>query len=678
MYDYLIVGAGLFGSVFAYEASKRGKKCLVLDRRDHIGGNIYSERIEGITVHQYGAHIFHTFDKEIWDYLNQFARFNHFVNSPLAVYRDELYNLPFNMNTFQRLWNVKSPQQAKEIIRRQVADLNIEQPANLEEQALRLVGTDVYQKLIKGYTEKQWGKKCTELPAFIIKRIPIRFTYDNNYFNDPYQGIPVGGYTPIIEQLLRNADVRLNTDYFDYIKDHPDIAAKVVYTGPIDRFFDFCCGELEYRSLRFETEVADTDNYQGNAVINYTEREIPHTRIIEHKHFEFGDQPKTVLTKEYPCEWQRGAEPYYPVNDERNTAIYNQYLQLAQKQTNVIFGGRLAEYRYYDMDKTVASALEAIKKEDERHAAAMAASARTIVVWGAQKYFDGNIDQFEKRHKVDYVYPDGQAESAKIGSYKTIGSVDEIGKLENPFVFIARADSKETQKIAQVLKARGIPFDHFDFHCTNLIKTCYLKAMGKYEYVDSDGNCVEITDKTSDKIVIKMEQRGVTKDNTVQIGEVSVTRQLTITAMGRSGFCRIGNQTTVLDAYIAFNSFGQVAIGDDCMLSHSIDISQSDQHPVFDMHSKQRINRGKNITIGNHVWIGRGVSLLGGANIGDNCVIGARTVTSSTFPNNVIIAGSPAKILRKEILWARDSLKYADYDWYDSCQDQAALKYLHD
>ena len=362
-FDYLIVGAGLFGSVFAYEATQRGKKCLVIDKRSHIGGNIYTENIEGINVHKYGAHIFHTSDKTVWEYVNRFADLNNFINSPVASYKDELYNLPFNMNTFSRMWGIKTPNEAKAIISRQIADLNIDEPQNLEEQALKLVGTDVYEKLIKGYTEKQWGRPCTELPAFIIKRLPLRFIYDNNYFNDCYQGIAIGGYTGMIEKMLIGSEVCTETDYFDFVKENPDIATKTVFTGQIDEFFGYRYGALGYRSVRFETEILDTDNYQGNAVVNYTDREIPYTRIIEHKHFEFGKQKKTVISREYSAEWHPGIEPYYPINDAANNALYEKYKALASTRPDVIFGGRLGQYKYYDMDKVIASALTAVDAE---------------------------------------------------------------------------------------------------------------------------------------------------------------------------------------------------------------------------------------------------------------------------------------------------------------------------
>ena len=362
-YDYILVGSGLYSGVFAWFAKQKGKKCLVLEKRDHIGGNVYCENTEGIHVHKYGAHIFHTSNKQVWDYINQFATFNNYINSPIAVYKDELYNLPFNMNTFSKMWNIRTPQEAKERIAKQIEALNITEPKNLEEQALSLVGTDVYEKLIKGYTEKQWGRNCTDLPSFIIKRLPLRFTYDNNYFNDRYQGIPIGGYTPIVEKMLQGADILINTDYFDFIRENPDIAEKTVFTGQIDAFFDYKLGVLEYRSVRFETEVLDCDNYQGNAVVNYTEREVPYTRIIEHKHFEFGKQPKTVISREYSSEWKKGDEPYYPVNNERNDAMYLAYKELADTIPNVIFGGRLGQYKYYDMDKVIAAALEAVQSE---------------------------------------------------------------------------------------------------------------------------------------------------------------------------------------------------------------------------------------------------------------------------------------------------------------------------
>jgi UDP-galactopyranose mutase len=362
-YDYLVVGAGLFGSVFAHEAVKKGKSCLVIDKRNHIGGNIYTEEIEGINVHKYGAHIFHTSDKEIWEYVNQFAEFNQYINSPVAIYKDELYNLPFNMNTFSKMWNIKTPKEAKEIIEAQRKEANISNPQNLEEQALSLAGRDVYEKLIKGYTEKQWGRSCSELPAFIIKRLPFRFTYDNNYFNDRFQGIPMGGYTQIAKKLLEGSDVLLETDYRDFIAKNAGIASKIIYTGMIDEFFDYKFGPLEYRSVRFETEVLDTDNYQGNAVVNYTEREVPYTRIIEHKHFEFGKQEKTVISREYSSEWKVGIEPYYPVNDEKNSKLYAKYKELAENEKNIIFGGRLGMYKYFDMDKVIRAALDVCKTE---------------------------------------------------------------------------------------------------------------------------------------------------------------------------------------------------------------------------------------------------------------------------------------------------------------------------
>lgn len=362
-YDYLVVGAGLYGAVFAYEAKKKGKTCLVIDKRDHIAGNIYCENIHDINVHKYGAHIFHTSDKKIWDYVNQFAEFNNYINSPIARYKNELYNLPFNMNTFSKMWNIVTPQEAKDIIASQIADLNITEPKNLEEQALSLVGRDVYEKLIKGYTEKQWGRDCKELPSFIIKRLPLRFVYDNNYFNDRFQGIPMGGYTKIVEKMLDGIEVRLNTNYLDNREEFDAMADKIVYTGMIDQFYDYKLGVLEYRSVRFETEELDMENYQGNAVVNYTEREVPYTRIIEHKHFEFGKQPTTIISREYSSEWKKGDEPYYPVNNEKNNNLYQKYKELADKEAKVIFGGRLGGYKYYDMDKVIAAALEMCEKE---------------------------------------------------------------------------------------------------------------------------------------------------------------------------------------------------------------------------------------------------------------------------------------------------------------------------
>lgn len=372
-YDYLIVGAGLFGAIFAYEAKKAGKKVLVIDRRDHIGGNIYTKEVEGIQVHQYGAHIFHTSDKEVWDYIQQFAEFNRYTNSPVARYKDELYNLPFNMNTFSKMWGVRTPAEAKEIIQRQIREAGITEPKNLEEQAISLVGKDIYEKLVKGYTEKQWGRRATELPSFIIRRLPVRYVYDNNYFNDKYQGIPVGGYTKIIERMLEGTEVRLMTDFFADREILAKEAENIVFTGMIDAYYDYCFGELEYRSLRFETEVLNMENYQGNAVVNYTEYEVPYTRIIEHKHFEYGCQggyggdgsgvsDKTVITREYPAAWSRGEEPYYPMNDEKNNALYARYRELADQEEHVIFGGRLGMYRYYDMHQVVKEALECVRR----------------------------------------------------------------------------------------------------------------------------------------------------------------------------------------------------------------------------------------------------------------------------------------------------------------------------
>lgn len=374
-FDYLVVGAGLFGSVFSHEVGKKGKMCLVIDKRDHIAGNIYTSVKRGIHVHEYGAHIFHTSNREIWEYMNQFAEFNHFINSPMAIYKGEIYNLPFNMNTFSKLWGIRTPEEAKARIREQIEDLSIGEPRNLEEQALSLAGRDVYEKLIKGYTEKQWGRDCRELPAFIIKRVPLRFVYDNNYFTDPYQGIPVGGYTAVVEKMLKDTEVRLNTDFRDFVKSQKAAAEqgkdfvsydKVVYTGMIDEYFDYCLGNLEYRSLRFEKEdMPDKDNYQGNAVINYTERQVPYTRIIEHKHFEFGKGEGTIITREYPASWKPGEEPYYPINDERNNKLFADYQKLAAQEKKVLFGGRLGQYRYYDMDKVVEAALDMVKTELE-------------------------------------------------------------------------------------------------------------------------------------------------------------------------------------------------------------------------------------------------------------------------------------------------------------------------
>lgn len=362
-YNYLIVGAGLYGSIFAHEATKRGKTCLVIDKRDHIGGNIYTKKVEGINVHQYGAHIFHTSNKEIWDYMNSFTEFNRYTNSPVAIYKNELYNLPFNMNTFNKIWGLKTPAEAKAIIEKQVTEANITMPRNLEEQAISLVGRDIYEKLIKGYTEKQWGMRATELPAFIIKRLPVRFTYDNNYFNDNYQGIPIGGYTKIIEKMLDRTEVRINTNFFGNRRELERISDKILFTGMIDEFYQYCYGELEYRSLRFEHELLDMENYQGNSVVNYTEFEVPYTRIIEHKHFEYGIQPKTVITKEYSLKRNKGDEPYYPVNNDKNGTIYGKYKELADKEAKVFFGGRLGEYKYYDMHHVVKKALRKVEEE---------------------------------------------------------------------------------------------------------------------------------------------------------------------------------------------------------------------------------------------------------------------------------------------------------------------------
>ena len=363
-YDYLIVGAGLFGAVFAREMTDAGKRCLVIDRRDHVAGNACTETVEGIAVHRYGAHIFHTNDDAVWDYVNRFARFNRFTNSPIANYKGELYNLPFNMNTFHQMWGVTTPAQARAEIRRQQEASGDGEPQNLEEQAIRLVGRDIYEKLIKGYTQKQWGRPCTELPAFIIRRLPVRFTYDNNYFNARHQGIPEDGYTALVERMLEGIPVRLHTDFLPRREELSALAERVLYTGPIDAYFDYRLGALEYRSLRFETELLDTDNYQGNAVVNYTDAETPYTRIIEHKHFVYGTQPKTVITREYSAEWRPGDEPYYPVNDEKNGALYQAYRELAQREQRVIFGGRLGEYRYYDMDQVVRAALDCAREQN--------------------------------------------------------------------------------------------------------------------------------------------------------------------------------------------------------------------------------------------------------------------------------------------------------------------------
>ena len=370
-YDYLIAGAGLFGAVFAHEMHKQGRKVLVVEKRDHIAGNIYTEKVMGINVHRYGAHIFHTSDEEVWNYVNQYARFNHYVNSPVAVYRDELYNLPFNMNTFSRMWNIKTPKEAKEIIAKQTGEFAGITPQNLEEQALQLAGRDVYEKHVKGYTEKQWGRDCKDLPAFIIRRLPLRFTYDNNYFNDRFQGIPEGGYTQIVEKLLEDIPVLIGVSLQEYqtanaarTADEQDSWDRLLYTGMIDEYYHYRLGTLEYRSLRFETEeLPEEDNYQGNAVVNYTEREVPYTRITEHKHFEFQTGEGTVITREYPTTWKKGDEPYYPINDEKNGALYAQYAELAKKEANVLFGGRLGQYKYYDMDKVIRSALDMVKEE---------------------------------------------------------------------------------------------------------------------------------------------------------------------------------------------------------------------------------------------------------------------------------------------------------------------------
>lgn len=362
-YDYLVVGAGLYGSIFAHEAKKAGKRVLVIDKRPQIGGNVYTEEIEGINVHIYGAHIFHTNNKKVWEYISQFAEFNRYTNSPVANYHGELYSLPFNMYTFNKMWGVVTPEEAAAKIEEQKKEAGITEPSNLEEQAISLVGMDIYEKLVKGYTEKQWGRSCRELPSFIIKRLPVRLTFDNNYFNARYQGIPIGGYTRMVEKILEGVEVQLNTDYLEKKEFWDGQAEKIIYTGPIDAYFAYKLGALEYRSVRFETEVLDKPNFQGNAVVNYTDRETPWTRIIEHKFFEFGDQPKTVISREYSSEWKAGDEPYYPVNDEKNSKLYQEYKKLAEEETNVVFGGRLGEYKYYDMDAVIDSVLRMGEKE---------------------------------------------------------------------------------------------------------------------------------------------------------------------------------------------------------------------------------------------------------------------------------------------------------------------------
>ncbi len=366
-YDYLVVGAGISSAVFCHEAAKLGKSCLVIDRRDHIAGNIYTEDVEGINVHRYGAHIFHTSLRPVWNYVNQFAEFNNYVNSPVARYKDELYNLPFNMNTFSKMWGIKTPEEARQIIEQQKAEAAAQigdgEPKNLEEQALSLIGKDVFEKLIKGYTEKQWGRSCTELPPSIIKRLPVRFIYDNNYFNDRWQGIPMGGYTAMVERMFGDTEILLNTEFREFVSANEGVADRIIYCGPIDEYFDFKLGTLEYRSLRFETETVACENWQGNAVVNYTEREIPFTRIIEHKHFEKQESPVSVITREYPADWKPGDEPYYPINDERNSKLYEQYVELAKEEGDVVFAGRLGGYKYYDMDKAIDAAFDLVQAE---------------------------------------------------------------------------------------------------------------------------------------------------------------------------------------------------------------------------------------------------------------------------------------------------------------------------
>lgn len=362
-YDYLIVGAGLYGSIFAYEANKQGKKVLVIEKRNHIGGNVYTEKCEDINVHKYGAHIFHTDNENVWNYINQFAKFNRYTNSPVARYKDEVYNLPFNMNTFSKLWNIFTPAEAKAKIAEELKAVNISEPQNLEEQAIKLVGKTIYEKLVKGYTEKQWGMSAKDLPAFIIKRLPVRFTYDNNYFNDKFQGIPIGGYTQIFEKLLNGIEVQLNTDYFSNRNHFDNIAEKIIFTGPIDKYYNYCYGPLEYRSIKFETEILDIDNFQGNAVVNYTEREVPYTRIIEHKHFEFGTQEKTIISKEFSDTWNMDKEPYYPINNEKNNSLYEKYYEKSKESSKIIFGGRLGQYKYFDMHKVIEEALILVEKE---------------------------------------------------------------------------------------------------------------------------------------------------------------------------------------------------------------------------------------------------------------------------------------------------------------------------
>lgn len=365
-YDYLIVGAGLFGSIFAFEMNKKGKKCLVLEKRSHIGGNVYTQKIDGINVHIYGAHIFHTKNKDIWDYINKFSDFNNYRNQVIANYKEDIFSLPFNMYTFNKMWGVVTPKEAQRKIEEQVKELGITNPKNLEEQAISLVGVDIYKKLIEGYTEKQWGKKCKDLPSFIIKRIPVRYTYDNNYFNDQYQGIPKNGYTLIIEKMLEGIEVKLDTNFFDNRDFWEKVSTKIIFTGMIDEYYDYCFGELEYRSLKFQIETLNTENYQGNAVVNYTDKEVPYTRIIEHKYFELVNCDKTVISREYPIKYKRGEEPYYPVNDEKNNNLYNQYSNLAEKQENIIFGGRLGLYKYYDMDQIILEALKLVEIESKK------------------------------------------------------------------------------------------------------------------------------------------------------------------------------------------------------------------------------------------------------------------------------------------------------------------------
>ncbi|HJA66515.1 MAG TPA: NAD(P)-binding protein [Candidatus Mediterraneibacter cottocaccae] len=671
-YDYLIVGAGLFGATFAYEMSRLGKKCLVIEKQDHIGGLLYDKTIEGITTNIYGSHVFRTNDKYIWDYLNQFS---DFLPNKVEIWKDKenIYEYPFNLKAFTLLRGAITPEEAKKLVFEQCQKYQNASKNSFDIKMHQEYGEDLYH-IYKKYICKLWGKDPLLLPYTLPHEAgKITFNYDS-VGSCLYEGVPDKGYTPIITKMLENCDILLSTDYLDFHKSHAEIAEKTIFTGRIDEYFGYKFGVLSYNSIHFENEVIQQENIQGTYKICNIDLANKYLYSIEPKHLYNTKSEKTVVTKGYPVTYDPSKLPCYPLNDEISCSILNKYLDETYSEKNVIMAGRLGNYRFYSMEDTIKNALDLAKKENMFHNVNNIRNAKNVIIFGAQAYFMQNIKKMRKGINVQYIYPDGPYESDDLKEFKVLKSISEIEALEEPYILIARGQKDQIEKVSKTFRELHIPFSHLEFFTSEYIHVHYMKALGIEQVTDLDNNIIKIHPQISDKVVIKKENA---TNCSVILGNIGVQKNLGIQIMGNRAKCEIGNNSTFVETSIVINTEGLVKVGNDCMFSHSITLAQSDQHYIFDLASRKRINNPKEINIGNHVWIGREVELLGGATIGDNSIIGARSVTSGTFPANIIAAGAPARVIRENVIWARDVLKNSNYNSLDECNDQTGLKYLN-